>query len=1060
MNVSAWSIRHPVPAILLFGLFTIMGLMGFHRLGIQNFPDVELPTITVTATLEGADPTQLETEVARKIEDQVASLGGIEHIRTTLSDGTATIRVEFQIDKDTEVALNEVRNAVDTVRADLPRDLTDPVVSKVTTSGSPIATYTVRSERMDEQALSWFIDNEIAKALLAVKGVGKVARLGGVDREVHVDLDSARMQSLGVTAAAISAQLKQVQQDASGGRGDIGGAVQSVRSLGAVDSIEGIADLDIPLPDGRRVRLGDLGSVRDSYAERSSQAALDGESVVAFEVTRIKGASEVAVAQAVAEAVKRLEAQHPQVQIREAFNTVDPVYDNYLGSMELLYEGALLAILVVWWFLRDWRATAIATVALPLSIIPTFAVMLWLGFSLNVLTLLALALVVGILVDDAIVEIENIVRHLRMGKTPFKAAMEAADEIGLAVIATSLTLVAVFLPTAFMGGVPGKFFVQFGITAAVAVLASLLVARLLTPMMCAYLLKPHPEGNRTGFIMRRYLIAVDWCLDHRWITAGAAVLFFIGSMQLLPLLPKGFVPAADRSLSVIKLELPPGSSLEDTRLAAERARALLAPIPEILNVFASAGSTSGAGPMGEGGAKDVRVASLTLKLVYRHDRARTQSQIEQELRERLRALPGTRVSIGAGQTGEKLQVSLASDDPFALAAAAQAVERDLRTLEGVGNITSGASLQRPEIQIRPDFARAADLGVTTSALAGVVRVATSGDFKVNLPKLNLPQRQIPIRVRLDRDLRTDLDAIAQLRVPAKNGSVPLSAVATIDLGSGPAQINRVDRMRNVTVDVELSGRQLGSVAAEVETLPAIKNLPPSVIRLAQGDAQRMAELFSSFGTAMLIGVLCIYVVLVLLFHDFLQPFTILAALPLSLGGAFIALLITHNTFSMPSIIGVLMLMGIVTKNSILLVEYAVVARRERGLERRPALLDACHKRARPIVMTTIAMGAGMFPVALGLSAEPSFRSPMAIAVIGGLITSTFLSLLVIPVVYTFVDDLVRLLRRLAPRHHGEHGTAVHRGGGRAPTGSPTEPVPGALRMLPAAADPLPTWKRP
>ena len=569
-----------------------------------------------------------------------------------------------------------------------------------------------------------------------------------------------------------------------------------------------------------------------------------------------------------------------------------------------------------------------------------------------------------------------------------------------------------------MGGVPGKFFVQFGITAAVAVLASLLVARLLTPMMAAYFLKEHPEGNRDGAIMTRYLGAVRWCLAHRKTTALAAILFFVGSLRLIPLLPTGFIPAADRSQTSVKLELPPGSSLEDTRRAAEQARALLAPVKDITGTFTAVGSVSGQGPMGEGGAKDVRLATLTLKLVYRRDRDRPQSQVEREIRERLRALPGVRVSIGGNEPGGKLQVSLASDDPVALATAARAVERDLRTLQGIGNVTSGASLQRPEIQIRPDFARAADLGVTTSALAGAVRVATTGDFAVNLPKLNLPQRQIPIRVRLDRAMRTDLDAIAQLRVPAKAGAVPLSALAELSLSSGPAQIDRVDRRRNVNIDVELGQRLIGQVQAEANRLPSLQSLPPAVERVQQGDAQRMAELFSSFGTAMLIGILCIYAVLVLLFHDFLQPFTILAALPLSLGGAFIALLATGNSFSMPSIIGILMLMGIVTKNSILLVEYAVVARRERGLARTDAMLDACHKRARPILMTTIAMGAGMLPVALGLGAEPSFRSPMAIAVIGGLITSTFLSLLVIPVVYTYVDDLLKLLKRLVPRRHG------------------------------------------
>jgi multidrug efflux pump subunit AcrB len=987
-------------------------------LGVQNFPDIELPTVTISASLEGADPTQLETEVARKIEDQVATLGGVEHIRTTLTDGSARIQVEFDIDKDTEEAVNDVRNAVDSVRADLPQDMTDPVVSKVTTSGAAILTYTVASDRMDEPALSWFVDNDVAKALLAVDGVGRVARVGGVDREVHVDLDSARMQALGVSAADISIQLKRVQQDASGGRGDIGGAVQSVRSLGAVATVADIADLDIPLADGRRVRLGDLGTVSDGAAERNSYAVLGETPVVAFEVTRIKGASEVAVARAVGAAVERLAAAHPQVQIREAFNTVDSVQDNYSGSMELLYEGAALAVLVVLWFLRDWRATLVAAVALPLSIIPTFAAMLWFGFSLNIVTLLALALVVGILVDDAIVEIENIVRHLRMGKPPLRAAMEAADEIGMAVIATTFTLVAVFLPTAFMGGVPGKFFVQFGITAAVAVLASLVVARLLTPMMAAYLLKPHPEPKDDGRIMTAYLAAVRWCLGHRKTTMLAASLFFAGSLALLPLLPKGFVPAGDLSRTSVKLELPPGSSLDDTIRAAAQARALLAPMDDITGTFTAVGKVAGQGPLGEGGGKDVRLATLTLNLVHRTERPRTQAQVEKEIRQRLEALPGVRVSIGAGQAGEKLQVSLASEDPVALAVAAQAVERDLRGLSGIGNVTSGASLERPEIQIRPDFSKAADLGVTTAALAAAVRVATFGDFAVNLPKLNLPQRQIPIRVRLDPGLRQDLDAIGQLRLPGKAGPVPLSAVASLTLASGPAQIDRVDRRRNVNIDVELGGLLIGEVMARADALPSLAPLPPGVERIQQGDAQRMAELFNSFGTAMLIGVLCIYAVLVLLFHDFLQPITILAALPLSLGGAFIALLITHNSFSMPSIIGLLMLMGIVTKNSILLVEYAVVARRERGLGRFDALVDACHKRAQPILMTTIAMGAGMLPVALGLGADPSFRSPMAIAVIGGLITSTFLSLLVIPVVFTYVDDLLGLLlglvRRLTP----------------------------------------------
>jgi multidrug efflux pump subunit AcrB len=1026
MNFSAWSIRNPVPALLLFGLLTFLGISSFRSLGIQNFPDIELPTITIAATYEGVAPTQMETEVARKIEDQVASLGGIEHITTTLTDGSASIKVAFNVDKNAEVALNEVRNAIDSVRADLPAAMRDPVVSKVTTSGSAILTYAVRSERIDEEALSWFVDNDVAKAMLAVKGVGKVARIGGVDREVQVDLDTARLAALGVTAGDVSNLLRQVQQDASGGRGDIGSGIQSVRTLAAVGTVADIAALEIPLAGGRSVRLGDVARVRDGVAERRSITLLDGQPVVSFEVTRIKGASEVAVAEAVRQAVVKLQAKHPQVQIEEAFNTVAPVQDNFDGSMELLYEGAFLAILVVWWFLRDWRATLVSAAALPLSIIPTFAAMYFFDFSLNTLTLLALALVVGILVDDAIVEIENIVRHLRMGKTPIEAATEAADEIGLAVIATTFTLVAVFLPTAFMGGVPGKFFKQFGITAAVSVLASLLVARLLTPMMAAYFLKPHGAQPADSRLMTRFLAAASWCLKHRKTTALAAILFFVGSLALLPLLPTGFVPAADRAQTKVSIELQPGSTLNETLAIAAQARRLLEEMPEVTGVFSAVGRSSGGndGPFSGSGSSDVRKATLNVSLISRHERAK-QSVVEADIRQRMAVLPGARVSVSAGQTGENLKLVLAGEDPEALRLASQAVTTELRTLKGIGNVTSGASLQRPEIHITPDFARAADLGVTAAAVAGVIRIATAGDYDAMLPKLNLAQRQIPIRVRLDEALRHDLDAVRQLRVPANKGAVPLEVVADIRLGSGPAQIDRLDRQRNVTIDVELGSRDLGAVVAEANELPALKGLPPGISRPPSGDAERMAELFGSFGSAMLIGVLCIYVVLVLLFHDFLQPATILAALPLSVGGAFFALLVTHNSFSMPSVIGLLMLMGIVTKNSILLVEYAVMARREHGMARYEALIDACHKRAKPILMTTIAMVAGMTPIALGIGAEPSFRSPMAIAVIGGLLTSTVLSLLVIPVVFTYVDDLLLLLKRLAGRlHRANHGVRV------------------------------------
>ncbi|MDP8566354.1 efflux RND transporter permease subunit [Methylophilus aquaticus] len=1022
MNFSAWSIRNPVPAILLFVVLSFLGIKSLNQLGKQNFPDIELPVITVSASLEGAAPPQLETEVARKIEDKIATIGGIEHMTTTITDGSVSISVQFTIDTNSEEALNLVRNAVDSARSELPVSVTTPTVSKLTTSGSAILTFVASAENMDEGELSWFVDNEVSKAMLAVNGVGKITRTGGVDREVQVNLDPTLMSGLSVNVSDVSAQLKRVQQDASGGRGDIGDNIQSVRTLGALHSADEVRNLDIPLGDGRHIKLSQVAEVLDTYAERTTYASYDGKPVIRFEITRSKGTSEVTVAKDVRAALASFSQQHPQVKIIEAFNMVKPVEDNYHGSMQLLYEGALLAILVVWWFLRDWRATIIAAVALPLSMIPTFAFMQYFGFSLNVLTLLAMALVVGILVDDAIVEIENIVRHLRMGKTPYQAAMEAADEIGFAVIATTFTLVAIFLPTAFMSGIPGKFFKQFGITAAIAILGSLVVARLLTPMMSAYLLKPHAMKEEVDSAsMGIYLRWVSWCLHHRKTVVAGFLLFVVGSLSLMPLLPKGFVPSSDSSQTKVNIELQPGTPLEQTRQVVQLAEQIVKQHPEVTAVFSAAGtaSTGGGGPNASQNSTDVRKGSLVISLTDRSQRHQKQSEIEADLRERLKSLPGARISVGIGESGEKLQITLASDDPIALSSASQQVEQQLRTLGGVGNITSSASLQRPEVQIIPDVDKAAELGVTVEAIAQVIRVATSGDFSNSMPKLNLPQRQVPIRVRLGPSVRSSLQEIAQLRIPARNGSVSLETVATVRMGSGPQQIDRMDRMRNVTFDIELNKRQIGEVLREVQQLPAMQNLPPSVKQLEAGDAKRMNELFASFGGAMIIGILCIYVVLVLLFGDFLQPVTILGALPLSLGGAFFALLVTHNSFSMPSVIGLLMLMGVVTKNSILLVEYTIMARKERKLSRFDAIIDGCHKRARPIIMTTIAMAAGMMPIALGLSADPSFRAPMAITVIGGLITSTVLSLVVIPVLYTYVDDLlgwVRGLARLARKH--------------------------------------------
>ncbi|MDR6093886.1 efflux RND transporter permease subunit [Stenotrophomonas sp. SORGH_AS_0321] len=728
-------------------------------------------------------------------------------------------------------------------------------------------------------------------------------------------------------------------------------------------------------------------------------------------MSRTRGSSEVKVEAGVHAALDKIKAEHPGIDFRLVTTAIDETHRSYDSSMTMLWEGALLALLVVWLFLRDWRATWVAALALPLSIIPTFAVMYFFGFTLNIITLLALSVVVGILVDDAIVEIENIVRHLRMGKPPLEAAREAAGEIGNAVIATSLTLAAVFVPVAFMPGIAGKFFREFGWTAATAVLFSLLVARLLTPMMAAYLLKPHGEEKPDSRLMVWYLGWVDAALRHRGRTLWLATGLFVASLGLVPFIPATFIPQSDLGRSNLNLELPPGTRLQDTVAVAERARALLTDMPELKQVYTAVGSVLDLGDPGSTGVGEPRKATLVLDWGSADDRDRDQRALEREARHKLANLPGVRVSYVSSEPGNLLQLVLSGDDPQRLQEASTALERDLRGIEGLGSVTSTASLLRPEVQIVPDSARAADLGVATADIAEAARIATAGDYEQRLAKLNLPDRQVPIRVGFAEATLANPALIGQLRVPGRDGPVPLAAVADIQQGSGPSQISRYQRQRNVTLTAELNGRPLGEVMTEVQALPGVKQLPPGVSFLNTGDAEVFVELFIGFMLAMAAGLICIYMVLLLLFNHALMPVTILAAVPLCAGGAFGALLITQNMLSLPALIGLLMLIGIATKNSILLVDYAVIAEDEHGMSQHDALVDACRKRAQPIIMTTLAMGAGMMPIALGFAGDSSFRAPMAIAVIGGLITSTLLSLIVIPAAFTVVDDLGEWMSR-------------------------------------------------
>lgn len=1011
INVSAYSIRNPLVAILLFVLLTMGGLFGFQQMKVQQFPDIDLPAVVVTVTLPGAAPAQLENDIAKKIENKLTSITGIKHIRTTLQTGVATIATEFVLDKDIQEAVDDVRSAVGEVRGDLPAAATDPIITKVSTSGFPVVTYSVKADNMSVEDLSWFVDDTITKRLADIRGVGTVSRIGGLEREITIAADPIALSGLQFPITQLSQQIAGIQQDSSGGEAEVGNSTQTIRVLGAVERAGELDNLQIAVPTGGTQALGRMADITDSAADPTSLAKLDQQTVVAFNITRSRGASEVEVMALVDEALAQLTAEMSTITIDKAYDRATPIAEDYKASLKMLIEGGILAVIVVFLFLRNIRATIVTAVALPLSIIPTFLGMYLFDFSLNIISLLALSLVIGVLVDDAIVEVENIIRHLRMGKTPYEAAMEAADEIGLAVVATTFTLIAVFLPTAFMGGIVGQFFRQFGWTAALSIFASLMVARLITPMMAAYILRPEkPRVEKQSALMGGYLKVITWTLSHRWLTMGATLILFVASLGLVKLLPTAFIPDSDIDQTRVEIELTPDVELQDTERVAALASERIMALPDVTHIFTSIGAAQNAmGPSsGSGGGKSKNIASLDIVLAPRAERA-SKKDIEQQISTILAEVPSARFTVGLSNGGETgYNFSLTSTNPQILEQTVQQIMADIRTLPSVGSVTSDRSLPRQELTVTPDRLAMADKGVTTQDIATTLRIATVGDYEQRLSKLNLDTRQIPIVVRLPDVAKQSINQLEGLYVPSARPAgqgVRVGEVADLDFGTGPAQISRLDRERAISITVQPGDAELGDLVQAVKNTTTMQNLPASITIIEQGQAENMAELFSGFIVAMSVGIVCILGVLILLFGRLLQPFTILMALPLSIGGAFVGLVMTNSSLSMPSMIGFIMLMGIATKNSILLVDYALIAQR-RGLARFEAIIDACRKRARPIIMTTIAMGAGMLPLVFGWGeADPTFRRPMAAAVLGGLVTSTLLSLVVIPVVYTLMDDV-------------------------------------------------------
>jgi multidrug efflux pump subunit AcrB len=1020
-NISSWAIRNPVPPIVLFVALLLAGIVSFMGMDVNDSPDVEFPFVNVSISQPGAAPTELETQVTQRVEAAIRGVNGVEEINSSVREGNSNTFVQFAIGTPVDRATNDVRDAISQIRGDLPEGILEPQVVRAE-GGSQLAIFAVETSDMTLEQLSWYVDNDVSKRLLAIPGMASVDRYGGVNREIRVILNPAAIQAQGITASQVNQQLRQINLDSAGGRAEIAGSEQAVRVLGNADTASELSETQIALPGGRTVKLGNIAQVLDSNSEQRSISKLGGTQILSFGVSRAKGASDVSTYEAVEKELRKIEeGSEGRIKFNRIYTEVDSTILQYESSMEMLWEGALLAVIVVFLFLRDWRATLISAVAIPLSAIPTFWFLDLMGFTLNFLSLLALSLVAGVLVDDAIVEIENIVRHMRMGKSAYQASIDAADEIGLAVLATTMAIVAVFLPVGLMPGISGQFFKNFGFTVVVAVLMSLFVARLITPLMAAYLLKSHgPEPHGENFVMRAYLGALRWTLRHRWSSVVGGIVSLLLTGLLFSNLSFTFMPPQDRDFSQVRVFLAPGTTRAQAEAVSTRARQIVQTAPEVQQVV-----------------ERVNVGSATLNLTLRDDRERTSVEIERSLAPKLSAIPDARVNFqsqsgggpeGGGGGGRDITLHLGGDDPVQLLAVANKIADEMETLPELRAARVQGDLVRPEIVIRPRLDLAADLGVTTAALGQTIRLATLGDIDQNSAKFSLNDRQVPIRVALPEASRRDLDTLQNLPVPTQNGgSVPLKSVADITFGAGPTTVQRTNQVRRIAVGADLApGLVSGDAWKKIRQLPTMRNLPQGVAELQLGDTKWQGELIRNFIIAVVSGILLVFAVLVLLYKRVLVPFVNMGSLLLAPLGAAVALNITGDPISLPVFIGLLMLLGIVAKNSILLVDFAI-EEIDRGVDKDTAILEAGHKRAQPIVMTTVAMVAGMVPVALSLTGDGSFRGPMGVTVIGGLIFSTVLTLLIVPASFSLAVDVESWLGRRFSRFvaSGKQAPAAH-----------------------------------
>ncbi|MGM0576133.1 MAG: efflux RND transporter permease subunit [Myxococcota bacterium] len=1010
MKLADVSIRRPVFATVMVGALVVFGLASLPRIGVDLFPEVEFPVATVTAVYPGADPETIETKVVEKLEEAVGEVSGIKNLRSTSMENVGLLVIEFELERDADRAAQDVRDKVSAALTELPADLDPPVIEKFDIGAAPVLSLAV-SGPLPTRELTRLADDVIKGKLQTLGGVGGVDLVGDQEREFHVWLSPDQLERYGLATSDVLQALTAQNVEIPGGRMNVGRQEMVVKTRGQVHTAEELGDIIVTAMAGAPVRIRDVARVEDGLEEKRSHAALDGESAVGLVVRKQSGANTVEVAEAVRAALDDLRAEMPDgVSIGVPVDNSTFIQKSISDVQFDLVFGGVLAILIILFFLHDWRATVVSALALPSSVIATFAFIDAMGFTFNNMTMLALTLSIGILIDDAIVVIENIHRHLEMGKPPLKAARDGASEIGLAVMATTASIVAVFIPVAIMEGIIGRFFLQFGLTVAFAVSVSFFVAFTITPAYAARLLKPHggtknPVARFIEWMLsgldRAYRGLLGASLRHPVISLVAGFGIFAASLQLLGMVPTEFLPEEDRGQFNLSVEMPTGTDLETTREYVSEVSGQVREVPGVASTF----TTIGAGTQGE-----VHKAVVQVNLVPRKQRAFSQSEAMNHVRAKLSGLGDAKFAVeqiqavGGGNSAFRsaaVQFNIRGNDLGELQGAASDLIEILRDEEGYVDLDMTYRGGKPEVQVNIDRPRAADLGVPIAQVAMTLRTFFAGE---KASEIQTPQGRYDVRARLPDRLRAEPNAIRDLTVRSTSGQlVKLADVVDVDLGAGPSQIDRQNRQRQVTVLANLQGKPLGMAVEEINEAAA-EVVPAHLTTDWTGRGDTMKESFVNMIRALILAIILVFLILAAQFESFLHPFTIMLSLPLSVTGAFGALAITGMTLNIFSMIGFIMLMGLVTKNAILLVDYTNTVR-ERGIPRREALLEAGPVRLRPILMTTAAMIFGMIPVAMAQSEGGEQRAPMAVAVIGGLITSTLLTLVVVPVVYDLLDAL-------------------------------------------------------